>query len=66
MTLISMVALSSMFSIFSTNSYLPECSLSAERMNRMLSTLELRTLIVLGSMGWPSLNQVAAGRGLPF
>lgn len=65
-TLISMVALSSMFSICSTSSYLPECSLSAERMNRMLSTLELRTLTVLGSMGWPSLNQVATGRGLPF
>ena len=63
--LMTMLALSSMFSIFSTSSYVPECSLSAERMKRMLSTFELRTLTIFSSRGWPSLNQVATGRGLP-
>lgn len=65
-TLISMEALSSMFSICSTSSYFPEWSLSAERMKRMLSTWELWMLTILRSMGWPSLYQVATGRGLPY
>ena len=60
------LALSSRFSICSTSSYVPECSRSAARMNRMVSTLELRTLTILGSTGWPSLYQVATGRGLPW
>ena len=62
---ISREALSSMFSICRTSSYFPECSLSAERMNRMLSTFELRTPTFFGSMGSPSLYHVATGRGLP-
>lgn len=50
-TLMSMVALSSMFSIWSTSSYMPESSLTAERMKRMLSTFELWMLTTLESMG---------------